>query len=91
LLAAFRLVADRVLPLSQAWNLISAGPARAAGLADRGMIADGCRADILLVDDAQPLRPRIVAVIAGGRLAYLADAGRLGAFSSAPRSAVAAE
>jgi len=86
LLAAFRLAADGVLPLSRAWDLISAGPARAAGLADRGMIADGCRADILLVDDTEPLRPRIVAVVAGGRLAYLAEAGRLGAFSSAPRA-----
>ncbi len=91
LLAAFRLAADGVLPLSRAWDLISAAPARAAGLADRGMIAEGCRADILLVDDAQRLRPRIVAVITGGRLAYLSDAGRLGAFSSAPRPAVAAE
>lgn len=91
LLAAFRLAADRVLPLPRAWDLVSAGPARAAGLVDRGMIADGRRADILVVDDTQPLRPRIVAVIAGGRLAYLADAGRLGTLSPAPRAAVAAE
>ena len=49
LLAAFRLAADGVLPLPQAWDLISAAPARAAGLADRGILAEGYRADIILV------------------------------------------
>jgi alpha-D-ribose 1-methylphosphonate 5-triphosphate diphosphatase len=73
LLAAFRLVADGVLPLAQAWDLVSAGPARATGLLDRGLIAEGRRADILLVDDTVPLRPRLVAVIAGGKLAHLTD------------------
>ncbi|WP_024511322.1 alpha-D-ribose 1-methylphosphonate 5-triphosphate diphosphatase [Bradyrhizobium sp. ARR65] len=91
LLAAFRLAADRVLSLPRAWDVISAAPARAAGLTDRGVIAEEHRADILLVDSAQPLRPRIVAVIAGGRLAYLADAGRLSTSSAAAREAVAAE
>ncbi|WP_407179075.1 alpha-D-ribose 1-methylphosphonate 5-triphosphate diphosphatase [Bradyrhizobium sp. STM 3562] len=91
LLAAFRLAADRVLPLPRAWDLISAGPARAAGLTDRGVIAEQHRADILLVDNAQPLRPQIVAVIAGGRLAYLADAARLSTSPVAAREAVAAE
>ena len=41
LLAAFRLAADGVLPLAEAWQLISSAPARAAGLADRGMLAAG--------------------------------------------------
>jgi alpha-D-ribose 1-methylphosphonate 5-triphosphate diphosphatase len=77
LLAAFRLAADGVLPLAEAWSLISAAPARAAGLDDRGVIAEGRRADIILVDDKVPLRPRIVAVIAAGRLAQLTDASRL--------------
>jgi alpha-D-ribose 1-methylphosphonate 5-triphosphate diphosphatase len=91
ILAAFRLAADGVLPLPRAWDLISAAPANATGLSDRGVLARGHRADILLVDDAMPLRPRIVAVIAAGRLAYLADADRIGASSPAPRTAVAAE
>ena len=77
LLAAFRLAADGVLPLAQAWDLISAAPARAAGLSDRGILAEGHRADIILVDDELPLRPRIVAVIAAGRLVHLTDASRL--------------
>ena len=89
LLAAFRLVADGVLPLPEAWNLISSAPARAAGLDDRGTLAAGQRADILLVDDEKPLRPRIVAVIANGRLVHIADAGRLMQPSTVSRKAVA--
>lgn len=89
LLAAFRLAVDGVLPLAQAWELISAAPARAAGLSDRGILAAGYRADIILVDDEVPMRPRIVAVIAAGRLVYLTDASRLIRSSVAPRKAVA--
>jgi alpha-D-ribose 1-methylphosphonate 5-triphosphate diphosphatase len=90
LLAAFRLAGDGVLPLAEAWNLISAAPARAAGLADRGVLAEGRRADVILVDDGLPLRPRIVAVIAAGRLVHLTDARRLIHSSVKPRKAVAA-
>jgi alpha-D-ribose 1-methylphosphonate 5-triphosphate diphosphatase len=90
LLAAFRLAADGVLPFSQAWDLISAAPARAAGLSDRGVLSEGYRADIILVDDEVPLRPRIVAVIAAGRLVHLTDASRLSRSSRARREAVAA-
>jgi alpha-D-ribose 1-methylphosphonate 5-triphosphate diphosphatase len=89
LLAAFRLAADGVLPLAEAWRLISSAPARAAGLTDRGTLAAGARADILLVDDTLPLRPRIVAVIAAGRLVHLTEANRL-VHAPAARKAVAA-
>jgi alpha-D-ribose 1-methylphosphonate 5-triphosphate diphosphatase len=89
LLAAFRLAVDGVLPLAEAWDLISAAPARAAGLSDRGILAAGYRADIILVDDEIPMRPRIVAVIAAGRLVHLTDASRLIRSSVAPRKAVA--
>ncbi len=93
ILAAFRLAAEGVLPLPEAWNLISGAPARAAGLSDRGVIAEGRRADLILVDNAVPLRPRIVAVIAAGRLVHLTEAGRLAAAPHAGRlqAAVAAE
>lgn len=90
LLAAFRLAADGVRPLAAAWQLISSAPARAAGLADRGTLAAGQRADILLVDDTVPLRPRIVAVFAAGRLVHLTEANRLTRSSIAPRKAIAA-
>src|ERR1700688_2856594 len=89
LLAAFRLAEDGVLPLAEAWSLISAAPAKAAGLTDRGVLAEGHRADIILVDDASPLRPRIVAVIAAGRLVHLTDASRLIRSSVARRKAFA--
>jgi alpha-D-ribose 1-methylphosphonate 5-triphosphate diphosphatase len=89
LLAAFRLAADGVLPLPKAWDLVSAGPARATGLADRGLIAEGHRADILLVDDTVPQRPRLIAVIAGGKLVHLTDATRL-LSAAVPREAVVA-
>jgi alpha-D-ribose 1-methylphosphonate 5-triphosphate diphosphatase len=89
LLAAFRLAADGVLPLAEAWQLISSAPARAAGLTDRGTLAAGQRADILLVDDTLPLRPRIVAVIAAGRLVHLTEANRL-VHAPVARKAVAA-
>jgi alpha-D-ribose 1-methylphosphonate 5-triphosphate diphosphatase len=90
LLAAFRLAVDGVLPLAEAWELISAAPARAAGLSDRGILAAGYRADIILVDDEVPMRPRIVAVLAAGRLVHLTEASRLIRSSIAPRKAVAA-
>lgn len=89
LLAAFRLAADGVLPLAEAWQLISSAPAQAAGLTDRGTLVAGQRADILLVDDTLPLRPRVVAVIAAGRLVHLTEAHRL-AHAPVARKAVAA-
>ena len=90
LLAAFRLAADGILPLAKAWDLISTNPAGAAGLADRGILAEGRRADVILVNDEVPLRPRIVGVIAAGRLVHLTEADRLNRFTAAPRKAVAA-
>jgi alpha-D-ribose 1-methylphosphonate 5-triphosphate diphosphatase len=91
LLAAFRLAADGVLPLAQAWNLISRAPAQAAGLSDRGQLAEGYRADLVIVDDALALRPRIVAVIARGRIVHLTEAERLTASRTRNRAAIAAE
>jgi alpha-D-ribose 1-methylphosphonate 5-triphosphate diphosphatase len=91
LLAPFRLAADGVLPLAKAWDLVSSAPARATGLMDRGTLAEGQRADIVVVDDRGGLRPRIVAVIVAGRLVYLADADRLVSAQLTRHAAVAAE
>ena len=74
--APFRLAADGVLSLAPAWDLVSSGPARAAGLTDRGSLAAGLRADILVVDDRIPGLPRVAAVVAGGR-SLLLDGGSL--------------
>jgi len=90
LLAAFRLAADGIVPLAKAWDLISASPAGAAGLTDRGVLAEGRRADVILVNDEMPLRPRIVGVIAAGRLVHLTEAHRLIRSTAAARKAVAA-
>lgn len=67
LLAPFRLAEQGILALERAWPLVSANPARAAGLTDRGTLAEGARADILLVNPAGPV-PRPAAVLAEGRL-----------------------
>jgi alpha-D-ribose 1-methylphosphonate 5-triphosphate diphosphatase len=85
LLAAFRLAADDILPLPQAWALVSRAPAAATELHDRGQIAAGKRADILLVDAGEPLRPRVVAVIAGGRMVHLTEPQRILSTAAAER------
>jgi alpha-D-ribose 1-methylphosphonate 5-triphosphate diphosphatase len=70
--AAFILAERGVLDLPQAWALIAENPARAGGLTDRGVIAAGKRADLVVVD---PGACRAVATIAGGRLAHLTAEG----------------
>jgi alpha-D-ribose 1-methylphosphonate 5-triphosphate diphosphatase len=67
--AAFAMVKRGVLDLPGAWALVSANPAEACGLADRGRLAPGLRGDVVVVDPAQPAP---VAVFAAGRLAWIA-------------------
>ncbi|MCB9947775.1 MAG: alpha-D-ribose 1-methylphosphonate 5-triphosphate diphosphatase [Rhodospirillaceae bacterium] len=74
--AAFKLAADGVLPLPAAWALVSTNAADAAGLADRGRLGPGQRADIVIVDDANPRLPRIMATIIAGRVRYAAGIPR---------------
>jgi alpha-D-ribose 1-methylphosphonate 5-triphosphate diphosphatase len=76
LLAAFRLAAEKVVPLHAAWALVSGTAAAAAGLPDRGSIARGRRADLILVD-ARAERPRVVATIVAGRIVHLVEAERM--------------
>ncbi|MBX9907347.1 MAG: alpha-D-ribose 1-methylphosphonate 5-triphosphate diphosphatase [Beijerinckiaceae bacterium] len=75
-LAPFLLARRGAASFAEAWRLVSQGPAEALGLNDRGVIAPGKRADIVLVEDA--LQPRVVATIAAGRLVHLADQRILG-------------
>ncbi len=65
--AVERLVERGVLPLAEAWALVSQNPANAMGLADRGMIAAGRRADLIVIDRSGPWR--LVHTIAGGAVA----------------------
>ncbi|WP_434620017.1 alpha-D-ribose 1-methylphosphonate 5-triphosphate diphosphatase [Tabrizicola sp. M-4] len=67
-LAVWALVDGGVLPLERAWGLVSAGPARVLRMADRGRIAEGLRADLVVVDTETR---EIAATIAGGRLSHL--------------------
>jgi alpha-D-ribose 1-methylphosphonate 5-triphosphate diphosphatase len=70
--AALILAKRGVMDLPQAWALVSTHPAKAAGLDDRGAIAPGLRADLVLVE---PSTARVVATIAGGRIAHLTAEG----------------
>lgn len=65
-------LARGALGLARAWALVSANPARAAGLDDRGRIAEGMRADLVVMD---PASGGVVATIAGGRIAHLTAGG----------------
>lgn len=66
--AAFRLERDG-MDLSQAWALVSEGPARLLGLQDRGRLEPGLRADLVIVEAESR---RIVATISDGTVSYLA-------------------
>ncbi|MDB5381372.1 MAG: Alpha-D-ribose 1-methylphosphonate 5-triphosphate diphosphatase [Rhodospirillales bacterium] len=70
--AAFVLETRGKLALGEAWALVSANPARALGLTDRGAIEPGLRGDIVLVDAA--LRAPVASFVAG-ELAWLSTAG----------------
>lgn len=66
--AVFRLVDDQVLPLKQAWRLVSQGPAELLGLEDRGSLESGKRADLIILD---PETRRIEATMVAGRFSHL--------------------
>lgn len=70
--AAFVLAERGTLDLPAAWGLISRNPARAGGLMDRGVIGEGRRADLVVVD---PATHRAVATVANGRLAFITTQG----------------
>ncbi|MFD1508096.1 alpha-D-ribose 1-methylphosphonate 5-triphosphate diphosphatase [Lacimonas salitolerans] len=54
-----------------AWALVSDGPARLLGLADRGRIAPGLRADLVVLDAAG----RVCLTVAGGRVTHASGVG----------------
>ncbi len=73
LAAIARLDAERRADRLRLWALVSSGPAQAMNLSDRGEIAVGKRADLVLVDwpDGQP--PAICGTWVAGRPAYRAQ------------------
>ncbi|MEM1352080.1 MAG: alpha-D-ribose 1-methylphosphonate 5-triphosphate diphosphatase [Pseudomonadota bacterium] len=54
------------------WSLVSKGPARAMGLADRGDIEVGRRADLVMVDWPDNAAPAVLGTWVAGRPAYRA-------------------
>ncbi|MEP5212669.1 alpha-D-ribose 1-methylphosphonate 5-triphosphate diphosphatase [Sulfitobacter pontiacus] len=70
LAAVARLDSDRRADRLAIWSLVSSGPARAMGLADRGEIAVGKRGDLVLVDWPEGHAPAIEGTWVGGRCAY---------------------
>ncbi|MDF0598120.1 alpha-D-ribose 1-methylphosphonate 5-triphosphate diphosphatase [Psychromarinibacter halotolerans] len=70
LAAVARLVADGVGPLHEMWKLVSANAAAASNLTDRGALAVGQRADLVLLDWPEGAYPRVRATVSGGRVAY---------------------
>lgn len=70
--AMVRLHSDRVAPLPALWKLVSLNPARAMGLMDRGRIAPGQRADLLLLDWPDGQVPAPLRTWVAGRPGYSA-------------------
>lgn len=69
IVAAFRLPELANITLPDAVRLVSANPAKAAGLSDRGEIAVGKRADLVSVAHINGL-PQAASVFSAGRLVY---------------------
>ncbi|KEJ96628.1 alpha-D-ribose 1-methylphosphonate 5-triphosphate diphosphatase [Pseudosulfitobacter pseudonitzschiae] len=65
--AALMLARSGVMGFADAWALVSAGPARALGLDDRGVLQAGKRADLVVLDGAD----RVAMTVSGGRVSYL--------------------
>lgn len=72
LMAVARLKADGVADLPDLWALVSRNPARASGLDDRGSIAIGKRADLILIDWPEGSAPSVLRTWVAGREAYRA-------------------
>ena len=84
--AALRLWRDH--GVANAWALVSASPAAAVGLSDRGIVAPGMRADLVLVDAGDAgFAVRTLATVAGGHaIVHHRDGAE--AFSERPSPAV---
>lgn len=70
--AVARLLADGAGLLHDLWLLVSANPAKALGLPDRGRVAAGLRADLVLIDWPEAGMPVVRQTWVAGRCAYRA-------------------
>lgn len=76
LAAVARLDREKRAPLPKLWSLVSKGPAHASGLHDRGEIAVGKRADLILIDwpkSGSGATPAVKLTLCAGRVAYRAE------------------
>lgn len=83
--AAFKLAAPDLADLAKTWALVSGNAAKAAGLADRGVLEPGRRADLILVDAGDPSHPQVIATMVEGRMVY--SAGGFGMAAAARATA----
>ncbi len=67
--APFAMARRGRMGLAEAWSLVSANPAAAVGLTDRGALHPGMRGDVVLID---PDGPRVLACFVAGEAAFLA-------------------
>ena len=72
LLAVARLTADSVAPLHDLWAMVARNPAHVSGLHDRGSVAIGKRADLILIDWPEGSTPSVLRTWVAGRSAYRA-------------------
>ncbi|MGA9436230.1 MAG: alpha-D-ribose 1-methylphosphonate 5-triphosphate diphosphatase [Roseobacter sp.] len=66
--AALMLVETGVASWATAWRMVSSGPAEVLGLTDRGTLAPGMRADMVILDAHTK---RVAATLAKGEFSYL--------------------
>lgn len=66
--AALMLARSGLLDLAGAWDLVSKGPAGVLGLSDRGQLAPGKRADVVILEKDNQ---RVAATLSGGRVSYM--------------------
>ncbi len=87
--AAIKLWREHGMAFGRAWDLVSANPARAVGLHDRGVLAVGRRADIVLLDlgAAAGATPRVAGLWVAGSPIFMPPA--MTAAAGAPHRQVA--
>ncbi|MGB2200460.1 MAG: alpha-D-ribose 1-methylphosphonate 5-triphosphate diphosphatase [Pseudooceanicola atlanticus] len=79
LAAIARLDAEKRADRLRLWSLVSSGPARAMNLGDRGDIAVGQRADLVLIDWPEGHAPAVLGTWVAGRAAYRGQPAGAGA------------
>ncbi len=66
--SAYKIARENILPLEQAVSLITKNAAQSANLLDRGRLASGLRADLVLIEETE--HPRVRATFRQGHAVY---------------------